>query len=212
MKLKLNRKTLLFAVAAVLLLSGGFATGFISSLHLRSSPSNEARKLYLQDAGDAPPAVRAGVLTALRAFQDGYIKRDPKGLDSFMSRLFAKNDDLLILGTDVGEWVRGYPAAAEFIRTDWQRWGDLRLAADDPIICSSGDVAWMTSYGDVHFNGGQRPVRFSAILTRQGNDWLFQEVHFQWDDRGPGAADLLRPKTYLQLARLVFRRITNPLG
>ena len=212
MKLRLNRKMLFSALAAVLLMSGGFAAGFISCLHLRNSIPDEARKLYLHDAGDAPPAVRAGVLTALRAFQDGYIKRDPKDLDSFMSRLFAKNDDLLILGTDAGEWVRGYPAATEFIRTDWQRWGDLRLAADDPIICSSGDVAWMTSYGEVRFNGGQRPVRFSAILTRQGNDWLFRQVHFQWDDRGAGAADLLRPKTYLQLAQLVFRRITNPFG
>ena len=212
MKSKLNRKTLLSAVAAVLLLSGGFATGFISSLHLRSSPSNEARKPFLQDAGNAPPAVRSGVLNALRAFQVGYINRDPKDLDSFMSHLFVKNNDVLIFGTDSGEWVRGYPAAVEFVRNDWQRWGDFRLTADDPIICTSGDVAWMTSFGEVRFKGWERPVRFSALLTRQGNDWLFQEVHFQWDDRGPGAADLLRPKMYLQLARLVFRRIANPSG
>jgi len=100
-------KWVLSSVATALILFGSFASGFIASLHLKNSPSNETRRLYLQHAGDAPPAVRSGVLTALRPLQDGYIRRDPKDLDSFMSRLFARNGDILILGTDAGEWVRG---------------------------------------------------------------------------------------------------------
>ena len=197
------------ALAAVLLLFGAFASGFISCLHLKSAVSSEIRKLYLQDAGDAPPTVRSGVLTALRAFQDGYIKRDPKDIDSFMNRLIAKDDDVLILGTDAGEGARGYPAAADFIRADWQVWGDFRFAADDSIISSSGDVAWVTSIGVVHFKGLDRPLRFTAILTRNGNGWFFREMQFQWDDRDPSATDIFRPKTYLRLVTLALRRITN---
>ncbi|MGA7106462.1 MAG: nuclear transport factor 2 family protein [Terracidiphilus sp.] len=153
--------------------------------------------------------MRSGVLTALRAFQAGYIQRDPKDLDSFMSRLIAKNDDVLILGTDAGEWVRGYPAAAGFIRADWQGWGDFRFAVEDSIICSDGDVAWTTSTGDVHFKGANRALRFSAILKRDGSNWLFHELHFQWDDRDPSPADVLRPKTYFKLLRLAFRQVTS---
>ncbi len=212
MRLWLNRKRIQFALAAVLLVFGAFASGFVACLHLKSAPSSEARKLYLQQAGDAPPLVRAGVLTALRAFQDGYIKRDPKDLDSFMSRLFQKSDDILILGTDGGEWVRGYPAAAKFIRADWLGWGDFRFAVDDSIISGSGDVVWIASIGAVHFKGGARPVRFSAILTRDGSNWLFREASFQWDDRDPSPADILRPKTYLTLVRLAFRRLTQGAG
>jgi len=63
--------------------------------------------------------VRAEVLAALGVFQDGYIKRDPKKLDSFMDSLFPESDDILLLGTDADEWARGRRAVADFIRTDW---------------------------------------------------------------------------------------------
>lgn len=212
MRLTLNRKRILSTLAAVLLLFGGFSIGFISCLHLKSAAPNEVRTLYLQHAGNASPSVRSGVLTALSRFQDGYIKRDPKNLDSFMNHLFAKNDDALILGTDANEWARGYPAMTEFIRADWQSWGDFRFAAADATICSSGDVAWITSIGLVHFKGADRPVRFSAILTRDGSNWLFQELHFQWDDRDPSSTDILRPNTYLRIVRLAIRRITSTAG
>ncbi len=204
----ISRKFLV-ALIAVLLTLGGFASGFIACLHLKSAPSSEVRKLYLQHSGDASPEVRLEVLKALRAFQDGYAKRDPTDLDSFMSRLIAKSDDVLIVGTDAGEWVHGYSATAEFIRADWKGWGDFRFAVDDSIICSSGDVAWVDSIGTVHFKGSERPVRFSAILTRNGTDWLFREIHFQWDDRDPSSADILRSNTYLELVKVALKRVTN---
>jgi ketosteroid isomerase-like protein len=207
-RLRLDRKGVCSALAAVLLVFGGFASGFVACLHLKIAASSDTRQQYLQQAGDALPPVRAGVLTALRAFQDGYIKRDPKDLDSFMSRLFRQSDDVLILGTDAGEWVRGYPAAARFIRTDWLAWGDFRFAVDDSVIWSSGDVAWVASIGAVHSKGGDRPLRFTAVLTRDGDHWLFREVNFQWDDSDPGPAALLHPHTYMRLVRLAFRRMT----
>ena len=208
MRLGLTWKRIQFALVAALLVFGGFASGFIACLHLKSAPSSEARQQFLQQAGDAPPLVREGVLVALRAFQDGYIKRDPKDLDSFMSRLFQKNDDVVILGTDGGEWVRGFPAAAKFIRADWVGWGDFRFAVDDSVVLSlgSGDVVWIASVGAVHFKEGARPVRFSAVLTRNGSNWFFREASFQWDDTDPSPAEILRPKTYLKLVRLAFRR------
>jgi len=208
-RLSLIAKRIVAALAVALLVFGGFASGFISCLHMRSAPSSEVRNAYLQHAGDASPSVRLGVLTALRAFQDGYAKRDPNNLDSFASRLIAKSDDVLIVGTDAGEWVHGYSATAAFIRADWQGWGDLRLEVDDSFICSSGDVAWVDSIGMVHFKGSDRPLRFSAILTRNGSDWLFREMHFQWDEHDPSSTDLLHPNTYLKLVGLAFKRITN---
>ncbi len=167
-------------------------------------PPNELRQQYLLPAGDAPPSVRAGVLDALKDFQEGYVKRDPNDLNAFMNRLFPKNGDILFLGTDAGDWARGYPAVAESIREDWLTWGDFRFAVDDSIIWSSGDVAWVVSVGVLHAPGSDRPVRYSAILTRNGNSWRFRQVHFQWDDRDPGVTDLLRPRTPLKLFRWVL--------
>jgi hypothetical protein len=209
---RLNHKRVYSALAAVVLVFGGFAMGFIACLHLKSAASSEARQQYLHPPGDAPPPVRAEVLTALRAFQNGYVKRDPNDLDSFMSRLFPKRDDVLVLGTDSGEWVRGYPAAAKFIRSDWLGWGDFRFDVDDSIIWSSGDVAWIASVGAVHSTGGDRPLRFSAVLTRDEDRWVFREVSFQWDDRDPSPAAILQPDTYLRLARLAYRHVRNSTG
>jgi len=143
----------------------------------------------------------------LQAFQEGYVRRDPKELDAFMHRLFQKDDDILLIGTDADEWARGYPAVAEFIRADWLNWGDFRFAVDDSIVWSSGDVAWIASVGMVHDHGSDRPLRFSAILTRDGDNWLFRQLHFQWDDRDPTPADLLQPSTHLRIVRWVLQYI-----
>lgn len=205
MALGLTRNRILSALTIALFVLGAFTFGFVSSLHLRSAVSSDFLKPYLLQAGDAPPSVRAGVLAALTDFQEGYVKRDPKELNAFMNRLFSKNDDILVLGTNAGEWARGYPAVGEFIRRDWLYWGDFRFAVDDSIVWSSGDVAWMASIGAVHKNGWDRPLRFSAILTRQGNRWLFRQVDFQWEHRNPSPADLLRPNMDLDLVKWVLR-------
>ena len=207
MTVGLTRKRVLSALAAVLLIVVGFAFGFVTSLHLKSVASGDRRQRYLLQTGDAPAPVRAQVLVALRAFQEGYIRRDPKELDSFMDRLFPENSDILLLGTDADEWVRGYRPVADFIRTDWLKWGDFRFAVDDSIVWSSGDVAWIASVGAVREQGVDRPLRFSAILTRNGNNWLFRQLHFQWDARDPSPSDLLHASTYLKLVRLVLRHL-----
>jgi hypothetical protein len=197
----------------IALVCGSFAFGFISSPYLKTATPSDLRHQYLLQEGNAPPSVRSGVLAALRVFQEGYLKRDPTSLDSFMSRLFSENDDVLLLGTDATEWVRGYRAVREFIKGDWLYWGDFRFAVDESIIWSSGDVAWIASVGVVHKqrSGSDRPVRFSAILVRNGRNWLFRSVHFQWDEREPRLSDLFLPSTHLTLTRLVLQRIREAI-
>jgi SnoaL-like protein len=208
MTVGLNRNRIMCAlVIALVCVCGGFVLGFVSSLHLKSAAPSDLRHQYLLQAGDAPPSVRTGVLAALRVFQEGYLKRDPNAMDSFMYRLFPETDEVLLMGTDATEWVRGHRAVREFIKADWLGWEDFRFAVDDSIVWSSGDVAWIASIGLVHGQRSDRPVRFSAILVRNGRDWLLRNVHFQWDERDPRPSDLLHPSTYLKLAKLVLQVI-----
>jgi hypothetical protein len=204
---QLTRKLILTALAAILLIFAGFACGFVSCLQLKSAVPGDLREQYLLQPGDASPTARAGVLDALRVFQDGYARRDPSNLDAFMHRLFPNEGDVLILGTDSGEWIRGYPATSEFIKGDWMNWGDFKFSVDNAAIWSSGDVAWVATPGVVRFKGGDRPVRFTAILTRNESDWVFRQAQFQWDERNPVSADLLHPGTYLRLTRLALHRM-----
>jgi hypothetical protein len=161
------------------------------------------------EPGDAPPQVRFGVKLALKGLQDGYTKRDVNNLDSFMAGLFSKDEDVLILGTDSGEWVHGYTSATGFIKGDWQSWGDLRIAVDDAEVWSSGDVAWIATVGDVRWKSADRPMRLTAVLVRRGDHWLFRELHFQWDDRAPGFRDLFRPQSLHQLISWMYQRIAG---
>jgi hypothetical protein len=171
---------------------------------MQDSLPAETRELYLQPPGDAPPEVRSGVILALKELQDGYRKRDVNDLETFMNRLFAKDEDVLILGTDGGEWVRGLAKATDLVRVDWTVWGNLRFKVDDAIVWSSGDTAWMATVGDVEWKRGSRPIRLTGILVREGDRWVFRQLQFQWDDRDPRFSDLFRPQSGLRALHRLF--------
>ena len=188
--LEVTAKRVLFVLAAGVLILAGIGTFLGVSLNREVDAQAKLRTQYLLQPGNAPPAVHAGVLLALRDFQDGYIRRDPRTLDAFMSRLIENNDDVLMLGTGPSEWARGYTGVSDFIRGDWAQWGDLRFNVDDSVISSCGDVAWVATFGTVHSRRHDRPVRFSAILTRHGDRWLFRQLQFQYEDGDESLAGL----------------------
>ncbi len=207
MTFRLTYKRGLAGLAVFLFACGFFILGFISSRHVKMKVRSDVRKAYLAQQGDATPTERTSVLATLREFQEGYVRRDPKELEAFMNRLFLKDEDVLLLGTDSGEWVRGNSAVAEFIRTDWTSWGDFRFAVDDSIVWCTGDVAWIVSVGTLGEHGSERPLRFSAILTRRGSDWRFRQLHFQWDDSAPDDVSLFHPRTYFTLFKRVLQSV-----
>lgn len=204
MTLTPTRRQFLMISAGIGLALSSFAAGYVASIHLRSVLPETVREQRLLPPGDASPEARAGVLAALHTFQDGYINRDPQQLDAFMGTLFDRNADTLALGTEgaSNEWARGYPAVEAFVQRDWQYWGDVRLDVDGADIWSSSDAAWVATGGVVHFGPSKRPVRFTAILSRDGDRWVFRQIQFQWDDSESSDGDVLRPRTYLRILQL----------
>jgi len=189
--LRLTRSQILVsALVGFGLAAGGFLTGW----HLSRRPMGLGPPVhYLGDKGDAQEPVRAEVLASIRAFQSGYTKRDPALLPTFMEQLFPKNRDILVLGTDSGEWIEGYQRVGDFIAGDWRGWGDLRLDVDNAMVSADNDVAWVTTIGTVGKGPlPARAIRFAAVLTRSNGRWLFRHIQFQWDDRPETLAELLR--------------------
>jgi SnoaL-like domain len=194
------------AMAAALgftLLLCGFLTGWLASRHVVLAPAALETSSPALARGNAPETVRTGVLCAMRQFQDGYTKRALDDIGSFMHKLFLQGDDALVLGTDAGEWVRGYSAISNFVRNDWQSWGDVMLNVEGCVISSSGEVAWLATHGSVTFEGGSsRGIRFTATLVRDDEKrWVFRQVQFQWENHAylPSLRDLLRPSTIPRL-------------
>ena len=189
--------SLAFVAALVI---GGFAGGWLLSRHLTAAISYAAlERLPLLDPGDAPPAVRAQILEALTLLQDGYTRRDLKRLPDLMDRVFARDRDIALFGTDSGEWIIGYDHVQRFIAGDWSGWGDLRLAVDRARISASEDLAWLATVGTVTFRAASRPIRFTAVMSRAGDHWVFRQLQFQWDEQTPAFSDLLRPQIKLRL-------------
>jgi hypothetical protein len=183
--------------------------GLVASRHAKTSVLEQTRARYLEQKGDAPPEVRAAVLKALQGFQDGYLARDPQRLDSFMQNLFPDNDDVLLLGTDAREWIRGRESVRKFVRSDWLGWGDFTFNVNDSIIWSSGNVAWIASVGHVRGSRSDRPVRFSAVLMRDAKAWRFRQIQFQWDEQDAELSDLAHPQALTKLVAW-WARVAQP--
>ncbi len=168
----------------------GFLSGWIASRRLIVISDANRQPPSLTFKGHASNSVRTEVLAVLKAFQDGYTRRDVRQVDRFMRQLFLNDDGVIVVGTNSGEWVEGYDSIARFIATDWASWGNLRLAVDDAVINSDGNVAWLATAGKVTFERSAHPIKFTAVLSRADDRWLFRQLQFQWDESPIGLADL----------------------
>jgi SnoaL-like domain len=198
---KWRNRALGVALASSTLLTG-FAAGWLASRRVVLAPVKTAQSVILLPRGDAPEAVRGDVLRTMRDFQDGYARRDVNAIGAFMQRLFPPGKVDLVLGTDGGEWIRGYEPIGQFIRGDWQFWGDVRLEVDDSMISAAGDAAWLATHGVVSFPGGSsRRIRFTATLVRDDRRWVFRQVQFQWErnDDVPSFREVFQPSTLVRL-------------
>jgi len=91
------------------------------------------------------------IRSLLEQFQEGYTRRDPTALDSFMDLFTA---DAEVIGTNAvkpsaDEWYTGRVSARELVRADWEGWGDLRLNLESASVHARGEVGWIAVTGTV---------------------------------------------------------------
>jgi len=90
----------------------------------------------------------------LQLLQEGYNKRDPKYLDTFM-KIYSSKDSSLIIGTGQGEVFRGFESAKELFLSDWKDWGHVKYDINTSDIQVNGDMAWVFMFAELK-------MRFSA--------------------------------------------------
>ena len=133
--------------------------------------------------GNSPDSVRMEIIEQLRKFQDGYSKRDPNNIDTFMQSLYSK-DNILILGTMPNEVYPGYEKAIELVKADWESWGNCKFEIDSANISSLGNTAWFSTKGYVEFDLPKLlvlPLRLTGIMVKEDQGWKFRQQQFQFD-------------------------------
>ena len=94
----------------------------------------------------------AQVRQVLGRFQDGYTTRDMSKLDEFMELFSDDGVELIGIGASVrggNEWFEGLEAIREIVESDWTYWGDVIIDVEGAKITVLGDVAWLSTSGDL---------------------------------------------------------------
>lgn len=98
----------------------------------------------------------------LKILQEGYDKRDPKYLDTFM-KIYSPKDSSLIIGTGQGGEFRGFERAKELFLGDWKDWGDVTFDINTPDIRINGDMAWVFMYANLKLEHSEKYLNELAL-------------------------------------------------
>jgi len=119
------------------------------------------------------------VLAEINDFIEKFIKAYPKNdVDEYLS-LFAKDENLVVLGT--GEkWV-GYEHYKSAPQKDKDKFGDISITFDWRKINYHGKIAWFAAEVTVNLIIGNQkvslPARITGVLKKEGDEWLIKQGH-----------------------------------
>ncbi|MFX0003135.1 MAG: nuclear transport factor 2 family protein [Promethearchaeota archaeon] len=98
----------------------------------------------------------------LQVLQEGYRKRDPDYLDTFMN-IYSSNDSSLIIGTGQGGDFRGFEKAKELFLWDWKYWGDVTFDINTSDIHVNGEMAWVFMFADLKLKHSEKYLNEIAL-------------------------------------------------
>ena len=143
----------------------------------------DGEKTFPYGEGNAQAGARDSIMAQLEHFEIGYLERDVEKLEEYCEQLISK-ESILILGTMPQEIYLGYEAAADLVRTDWLTWGDVYYLMEQANISLSKGVARISTIGYVEFDLSRYlvlPLRFTGVMVKEGVNWKFQQMQFQFD-------------------------------
>jgi hypothetical protein len=88
--------------------------------------------------------------------------------------------DILIVGTDEAEWVKGSAEAQRVVAAqhDEMRSAGVRVTGGEPDIAVRGDVVWAADRPTLHLDDGtETELRLTAVAVREGEGLLLQQLH-----------------------------------
>jgi len=98
---------------------------------------------------------------------------------SFFERCFSQKDGVLAIGTDPTEWWAGYDTITKVFKAQLDETGGFETVADTPHAFSDGSIGWIAGRPTLKLpDGTEIPVRLTAVLQREPDDWKILQWHF----------------------------------
>lgn len=126
------------------------------------------------------------IRAVLQKFQEGYSRRDLKGIDEFMS-LFVPEETVEVIGTGAenpgeGEWCLGQQAVRNLVSGDWEGWGDVSLDVENARIYVSGDVGWLATQAKVTYilepeRAAENYLKYLPNIERKNEMNALEKLH-----------------------------------
>ena len=124
-------------------------------------------------------AEKARVKTAL----DQWIQAIETEDTELMSKVFAHDSDLVMIGTDPAEYFVGWEALREIL----QRWFETTDSVDLSVrnqaikVHKSGEVAWFSQLIDWKVIAPEEftyeGIRVTGVLEKRNDNWVFVQSH-----------------------------------
>jgi len=101
------------------------------------------------------------------------------GDTSFVARHVSQKDGVLFVGTDPSEWWAGNATVRRMIETQTKELGGkLSIVPEAPQAHSEGTVGWVAGRFVLKLpNGTDIPMRLTAVLRKEDNDWKIVMSH-----------------------------------
>ncbi len=126
----------------------------------------------------ATQKVRKEVLKTLNDSMKAFVSRDTEKAVSY----YAKDKDLISIGTEDGEIIRGITKLRKSFDVTCKQFEKFAFKTKIFEVSAAGNVAWASGIGTYDIKAGGKKFkiagRFSMIFEKRGKDWLIVHAHY----------------------------------
>ncbi len=118
----------------------------------------------------------------LKKISQAYFDKDLEG----MMQLYVQDPDLVAIGADRDEWVKGSEDLRNGFNRDMTQAEEIKVDFEDVTVSSSGNVAWASGHMAMEVMVDDKEIimfgRLSLVLEQRDNKWLIAHLHFSVPD------------------------------
>jgi len=114
----------------------------------------------------------------LRRLIERFYRACSHGDIAYIKKLVAKEDDVLVVGTDPDEWWAGYEEVVGDWATQFSEMKGIPLNAGEIEAYREGSVGWVLDQPSFGLpDTTQSPIRLTAVFHQEEGQWKLVQLH-----------------------------------